>query len=317
MKKKVFMLCLLVFALMASCASAHECSFGSWRIKRQPTCTTPGIKFKYCVSCDHWEQADIRKLPHAVDNWTITREPTCVQEGGKQGMCSTCNSLIRYRIEKIEHAWSETVVVKEPTCTSHGTGEQTCSGCGRKKTVNIDKLGHDMGEIVVKKEATCKAKGSGEQTCSRCGRTAQVSIARLEHEWNEGTVTKEPQGKTKGTREVECLLCGEKRTERFFHEGTLYEDMKPCEEVIRMQEMLRDLDFYRGSIRSGTFGNQTAKAVQRFQEAHDLPGTGVADPATLDKIVSEWERATGKTHVDTLDAEEMENAPEAIPAEEG
>ena len=53
MKKKVLMLCLLAFVLMASSASAHECSFGSWRIRRKPTCTTPGLKFKYCVSCDH------------------------------------------------------------------------------------------------------------------------------------------------------------------------------------------------------------------------------------------------------------------------
>ena len=315
MKKKVFALCLLAMMLAASCAFAHECSFGSWRVKRQPTCTSTGLKFKYCVSCDHWEQAEMRRLPHEVANWTITIEPTCVKNGGKEGMCSTCNSLIRYSIDKIPHVWGETVVVNAPTCTSHGKGEQTCSGCGRKKTVNLEKLGHDMGDIVEKKAPTCHQTGSGEQTCLRCGRTAKVTIARLTHEWNEGVVTKAPEGKNKGTREVECVLCGNKRTEKFFDEGTLYQDMEPCEEVIRMQEMLRDLQFYRGSIRSGTFGSQTAKAVQRFQAANGLPGTGIADPATLKVIVSEWERVTGKTYTDTLNAEEMENATEAIPAE--
>jgi len=317
MKKRIFALCLLMLVLAASCASAHECSFGSWRVKRQPTCTSTGLKFKYCVSCDHWEQAEMRKLPHEVAEWKITIEPTCVKEGGKEGMCSTCNSLIKYRVEKIEHAWGEMKVVKEPTCTSHGKGEQTCAGCGRVKTVNIDKLGHDMGETAVKKAPTCKTSGSGEQTCRRCGRAAQVTIARLEHEWNAGVVTQEPQGRTKGIREAECTLCGQKRTERFFNEGTLYEDMEPCEEVIRMQEMLRDLQIYRGNIRSGTFGSQTAKAVQKFQEANGLAGTGVADPQTLDAIEKEWERVTGKTYTVTLDAQEMENAPEAIPADEG
>ena len=317
MKKRLFMLCLMVMMMTAASASAHECSFGSWRVKRPPTCTAPGLKFKYCVSCDHWEQADIKKLPHEVAEWTITREPTCVKEGGKEGFCSTCNSVVKFRMDKIEHQWSETVVVKEPTCTAQGKGEQTCAGCGRKKAITIQKLGHDMGETVVKKEATCKAKGSGEQTCKRCGRSAQVTIAQLKHQWNEGVVTQAPQGKTKGIREVECVLCGQKRTERFFEEGTLYQDMEPCEEVIRMQEMLRDLHFYEGNIRTGTFGSVTTKAVSYFQQSVGMERTGIADPATLDALVKAWEAATGKTQVKTLEAEEMENAPEAQPADEG
>ena len=43
--------------------------------------------------------------------------------------------------------------------------------------------------------------------------------------------------------------------------------------------------------------------------------TGVADPDTISALESAWEAATGKTAVKTLDAEEMENADEAIVVE--
>ena len=105
MKKSIFALCLLLMTMAAVTASACDHGYGSWWVKRAPTCTAPGLKFKNCLHCDHWEQADIPRLPHAVAEWTITKEPTCVLEGGKEGFCSTCNSVVRFRIEKIEHAW--------------------------------------------------------------------------------------------------------------------------------------------------------------------------------------------------------------------
>lgn len=295
MKKSIFALCLLMMTMAAATALACDHGYGSWWTKRAPTCTAPGLKFKNCLHCDHWEQAPIPRLPHEVAEWTITREPTCVREGGKEGFCSTCNSTVRFRIEKIEHAWGDVVETKAPTCVSHGKGERICSGCGQKKTVNIEKLGHDMGETTVTKEPTCKAKGKGTQTCNRCGRSAEVTLANLEHQWNEGVVKQEPQGAKKGSREKTCTLCGDTKTERFFYEGTLYQDMTPCKEVVRLQEMLRDLSHYSGSISSGKFGEQTARAVERFQKANGMKATGVADPATIDAVEKAWEKKTGKT----------------------
>jgi len=304
MKKSIFALCLLVMTMACAAALACDHGYGSWWVKRKPTCTTPGLKFKDCLHCDHWEQAPIPKLPHEVAEWTITREPTCVLEGGKEGFCTSCNSTVRFRIEKIEHVWGDVVETKAPTCTAHGKGERICSGCGAKRTVNIEKLGHDMGETTVTKEPTCKTKGKGTQTCNRCGRSAEVTLANLVHEWNEGVVKQEPQGAKKGTREMTCTLCGETKTERFFYEGTLYQDMTPCQEVVRMQEMLRDLSYYGGSISRGTFGEQTARAVERFQKANGLQATGVADPATLEAIEKAWEAKTGRT-AEEVGAEEQ------------
>ena len=87
-----------------------------------------------------------------------------------------------------------------------------------------------------------------------------------------------------------CTLCGKERTERFYDEGTLYEDMEPCEAVITMQTQLKDLGYYNGSIRTGKFGEGTTRAVAKFQQANGLKQSGIADPATLEAIQSAWEK---------------------------
>ncbi|MBQ2989744.1 MAG: peptidoglycan-binding protein [Clostridia bacterium] len=93
--------------------------------------------------------------------------------------------------------------------------------------------------------------------------------------------------------------------------------MKRCEEVIHLQEMLKDLGYYDGPINTGTFGKQTGRAVARFQRDNGLEATEVADPQTIELIEEKWTLKTSKTSVEQLDLEEMENAAEAQPALEG
>lgn len=318
MKKIAFVLVLLCAVLMASAASAgHEpCpgddlhNYGPWKTKTSATCTRQGHQFKYCQNCDHWEQRHTAKLPHTVDTWTVTKEPTCTETGKQEGTCSVCNNVVRKTIDKLPHAYGEMVVAKAPTCTQNGRGEYTCAGCGRVKKETIDRLGHDWGETVVTKEPTCKTTGTGKETCKRCQSERTVKIDRLEHVYGAWTVTKEPEGKTKGTRSAVCTLCGEARTERFYTEGTLYEGMKANDAVIRLQEQLRDLGYYKGNIRSGSFGELTTEAVARFQEKNGMRGHGVADLETLKLIEDEWNKAFGTK---TLGAAEMAEAQEALP----
>lgn len=53
-------------------------------------------------------------------------------------------------------------------------------------------------------------------------------------------------------------------------------------EVVRLQLMLRELDFALEP--DGFFGPMTRGAVKTFQALHDLPSTGEADPATWDVL---------------------------------
>lgn len=243
-------LALVLPATQAWAACSDYHPFGPWKIKTSATCTRQGHQFRYCQRCDHWEQRYTPKLPHTLEESTVILEPTCSQRGKREGICVVCGNKVIVGIDMLEHAYGERVVTREATCTKSGTATYTCADCGQKKNEKIEALGHS---------------------------------------WGEWTILKEPQGKKKGQRESTCTLCGGKQSEYYYPEGTLYEDMKPCEEVITLQEQLRDLGYYKGNIRSGTFGSMTTKAVERFQQEHGLAKTGLADEATRQKIQSAWE----------------------------
>lgn len=287
----VVLFCLVL--MMASSALAHDCVFGPWKTKRNPTCRLEGLDFKYCTKCDHWEKRYIPKLPHTPDEWKVTKEPTCTTRGAESATCTACGDLMRRYLDALPHNYSEMTVAKEPTCLREGTGEYICADCGKKKTEKIERLGHDWVLTEVIKEATCKVSGSGNFTCQRCGQTQKMKIEKLEHDWNEWTVTREPAGQKKGVRSSTCKLCGLEETQNFYWEGTLYQDMKANEEVIHLQEMLRDLGYYNGNIRSGSFGALTGRAVANFQKDHGKSATQVADPDTIKLIEAEWQKAFG------------------------
>ena len=224
--------------------------------KREPTCTTPGLQFRYCLHCDHWEQRDTKKLPHTVEERTVTKEPTCTQEGVESAYCTVCGSYLRNKIPKLGHDWEVVSAKVEPTCTKGGKGTMKCTRCGKTKEGNIPKLGH---------------------------------------QWSDWSVLQDAVDQKRGLREHVCTLCGKTEKEHFYAEGTLYQDMEACPEVIRLQTMLTDLGYYSGKINTGTFGAQTGKAVARFQKTHKLKETQVADPVTLEAIEASWEKKTGRS----------------------
>lgn len=295
MKRKLliaFLLCMLTCAsALAVCTGEHP--YGPYVVKRNPSCRDEGLEIKYCQACDHWEKRYTPKLDHVPGEWTVENEPTCSERGSKVTNCLTCGHLQRRFIEKLPHNYGEIEITKEPTCIANGKGTLTCADCGAKETQSVAKLGHDWAVTAATKEPTCHASGKGTETCQRCGKTQKGTLKKLEHVFSEWEITKEPSGKTKGTRKAVCALCGDEKTERFFWEGTLYQDMDPNEDVIRLQEMLRDLGYYNGGIRTGTFGAQTGKAVAAFQKAKGLEATQVADPATREALESEWNKAFG------------------------
>ena len=148
------------------------------------------------------------------------------------------------------------------------------------------------------KQPTCTAPGKGEQQCSRCGKTRKGEIPKLGHQWGEWTVLRQPSGKKRGSKEHTCLVCGKTEKELFHEEGSLYEGMEANGEVIRLQTMLKDLGYYGGKIKSGTYGNQTTQAVSKFQKKNKLEASGVATAATLAEITRQWEAHTGKSAAD-------------------
>ena len=282
--------------LLSTAALAGDHVFGGWWTKRNPTCRLEGLEFRDCQHCDHWEKREIPKLRHVADQWVVENEATCTYRGSESATCTLCGDLLRRFIEMKEHNYGEMTVIKAPTCLGEGRGEYACVDCGKKKRETLDSIGHDYAVTSAKTAPTCKSGGYGEMTCQRCGRTKKGDIPRLEHDYTEWDIEKMPSGRNKGLRHRSCTLCGREENERFFEEGTLYQDMTPCEEVMKLQKMLRDLGYYGGTIRSGTYGANTGKAVARFQKGNGMAATEVADAATIAAIVTAWETATGNAY---------------------
>ena len=295
MKRKfavAFLLCMMTCAAaLAVCTGEHP--YGPYVVKRNPSCRDVGLEIKYCQACDHWEKRYTPKLDHVPGEWTVESEPTCDYRGSKTTECQTCGHTMRRFIEKLPHNYGEIETTKEPTCTANGKGRVTCVECGATETKSVAKLGHDWQITSTTKEPTCHAAGKGVETCSRCNKTQKGTLKKLEHVFGEWEILSEPDGKTMGKRTAVCTLCGDEKTERFYWEGTLYQDMEPNEDVIRLQEMLRDLGYYSGGIRTGTFGAMTGKAVAAFQKDQGIKATEVADMNTREQLESAWEAAFG------------------------
>ncbi|HEX6863195.1 MAG TPA: peptidoglycan-binding domain-containing protein, partial [Thermoanaerobaculia bacterium] len=58
------------------------------------------------------------------------------------------------------------------------------------------------------------------------------------------------------------------------------------EEVVRIQERLRDLGLYTGAI-DGRFGGGTESAVKAFQAQEDLEVDGIVGPETFEALFDE------------------------------
>ncbi|MBQ7488591.1 MAG: peptidoglycan-binding protein [Clostridia bacterium] len=257
MKRTAFFI--LVLLLVSAClvqGLAEDHRFGGWVTLREPTCSREGHQKRYCLDCDHWEQQEIKKLPHTVDTWEVTKEPTCYEDGVRVATCKVCGGFLRVKIDKLGHNYVGYTYVKEPTCNSQGKGDMICTRCGR-----------------IKKDTT---------------------IPKLEHQWSDWVLISEPKGKKKGVREHTCQLCGKKEQDKFYYEGTLYEGMDANFTVVMLQVMLRDLGYYSGNISTGTYGGITEKAVAKFQKKNGISSTGVADPYTVSMIRQKWESKTGR-----------------------
>lgn len=93
-----------------------------------------------------------------------------------------------------------------------------------------------------------------------------------------------------------CSLCGadEKkptREEILAEMGTTGNDSYRFGDtgaaVLKLQEMLADLDYYEGKV-SGNFGNLTEEAVKLFQKDHGIAADGICGPKTLRRIIDAY-----------------------------
>ncbi len=121
----------------------------TFRTKKEPTCTEPGIRLYTCSLCGNTYEEKISPKGHNYGKTVIP--PTCTQGGYSLFTCSRCGDT--YRAEEVPggHRWDKGTVTIEPTETTKGEKVYTCSGCDLTMTVTIPALG--------KHEEACPSAG--------------------------------------------------------------------------------------------------------------------------------------------------------------
>lgn len=107
------------------------------------------------------------------------------------------------------------------------------------------------------------------------------------HKWSDWKITKEATDSSVGKRTRKCTTCGETESENFYPDGTLYKGMSNNQTVKKMQKILKELGYLKGSA-DGTFGDMTEKAVRAFQKKMGLAETGIAYPQTLKALTAAY-----------------------------
>ena len=191
----------------ATCTSASICktcgtqisgklghSWGSWKITKEPTCGSDGMKKRTCTrsGCGAKEE----KKVSATGKHVALSGATCTSPS----ICKTCGTQLE---AALKHSMGEWVTTKEPTCANPGTKQRTCTrGCGTKETGTVPATGNH----VALSGATC----TSPSICKTCG--TQLAAA-LKHSMGEWVTTKEPTCANPGTKQRTCTRgCGTKET---------------------------------------------------------------------------------------------------------
>ena len=76
-------------SISSSKKSTHKHSYGAWEIEVEATCTTEGIKCRYC-SCGKAQTKSISVSNHAFGSWTVVKEATATEAGLEKRICHYC-----------------------------------------------------------------------------------------------------------------------------------------------------------------------------------------------------------------------------------
>ncbi len=203
----VLLIAILAVLLLGD-APACEHSFTEWEEVRIPTCTTDGIRQRYCTKCDFTEKNNIIATGHV--NSTVVKEihpGNCVKYPEYEYRCNDCGeTFIDEWKEYGDHEWMDVE-----------GGYRICDLCGTEEYIGEtpdvepdpdepnppvvdpgedDECTHDP-VILPAVEPTCKKTGLTEgKKCSKCG---DILVPQQ-------TVNKLPHSPATGV----CDMCGER-----------------------------------------------------------------------------------------------------------
>ena len=113
-----------------------EHAFSEWKVIKEASEETEGIKERSCTVCSYKEEKKIEKLEHThkyAEEWS--------SDENHHWYKATCEHDKEVK-DKSEHAFSEWKVIKEASEETEGTKERSCTVCSYKEEKKIEKLEH-------------------------------------------------------------------------------------------------------------------------------------------------------------------------------
>ncbi len=147
----------------------HVCTFGEWRITKEPTCVGTGSKTREC-SCGIKETKTMPATRIHNFEWQTSKQATCTENGVEKQHCSVCTAVGETRtINKFGHNIGEWQESDKPTCTNSGLKVKKCENCGEVlEQENIVPSGHDFGAWKTTIKGTEEQNGEESRTCKKC-----------------------------------------------------------------------------------------------------------------------------------------------------
>lgn len=169
----------------------HSMSY--WIALENATCTSEGIKYKYCKrdNCDYAEYDVIPEKGHLE------------VYGGKLDSheeCGRCGNIL-----STDHTFTKNTV-NTGSCTEDTVYSFNCY-CGYSYTETEEAVGHNYKTTVT--EPTCTEPGYTTHLCEKCGDTYKDNeVSALGHLFSEWKTVKEPTYDENGKTERVCERCG-------------------------------------------------------------------------------------------------------------
>ncbi|MCR5457492.1 MAG: hypothetical protein K6F14_05410 [Clostridiales bacterium] len=186
-------------------ATGHKMT--EWATAQEPTCTSGGLKTRYCTECRYSESEILPSLGGHKYELTEDIHPTCTEDGHKVYTCSQCGDSYTEEGEDLKalgHSWSEWQTIKEPNCVDNGYQERKCLRCGltEQTVLPADASYHKWGSWQVVVAPTSLEDGYMERSCETCGEKEQIVMPATGYTYK---VTKNADGTTTKVLEEEGI----------------------------------------------------------------------------------------------------------------
>lgn len=243
MKKRKFLLVLSVLFAIAAAFGIAGCQeteqtennrhikheWGAWiNVEgEEPTCESPGKRYRVCKVCEEKEAVSI--APALGHDWGVgerVEEPTCSVPGKIIQTCKRDPSHTKPVIlPMLGHELKSAGFEVEPTCITSGYEKFACAreSCEYTERREVKEYGHKWGEWEYRVAPTCTSDGESIRVCERCSTEDEPRFeAATGHDWTEWVFDKAVTCTENGHKSRSCGNCQKTEEENVGRAGHLW-----------------------------------------------------------------------------------------------